>query len=102
MIGLGNFYNRHSAQFRFRDWIPSCSSVLLIPNFLVLCANFSSKSNSSPRLRTSAVQLDISRFFSVSQCLRGAFWPWLWLCYSVASVVGLGCACLRRLDVPES
>src|SRR5205809_2217572 len=49
-------------------------SVLLIPNFLVFCANFSSKLNSSPRLRASAVQLVFSGF---SPCLR-------------ASVVGFG------------
>src|SRR5438045_3813886 len=52
------------------DCLPLSPSVLLIPNFLVFCANFSSKLNSSPRLRASAVQL----VFSVSQCLRGGFW----------------------------
>src|SRR5437762_4190406 len=49
---------------------PPCSSVLLIPNFLVFCANFSSKLNSSPRLRASAVQLVFSGF---SPYLRGGF-----------------------------
>src|SRR5205807_6330950 len=35
----------------FAFWLRFDSSVLLIPNFLVFCANFSSKLNSSPRLR---------------------------------------------------
>src|SRR5205809_5997806 len=33
-----------------------------------------------PRLRGATGFL---RFFSVSQCLRGGFWVWLWLCYAV-------------------
>src|SRR5437764_7091531 len=41
-------------------------AVLLIPNLLVFCANFSPKLNSSPRLRASAVQLVFSGF---SPCL---------------------------------
>src|SRR5438552_9935635 len=61
-------------------------AVLLIPNFLVFCANFLSKLNSSPRLRGATGFL---RFFSVSQCLRGGFWfllvaP-LTLCFKLVS-----------------
>src|SRR5205809_4798445 len=36
--------------------------------------------SASPRLRGATGFL---RFFSVSQCLRGGFWVWLWLCYAV-------------------
>src|SRR5437764_8777938 len=52
-------------------------SVLLIPNFFVLRANFSSKLNFSPRLRGAT---GFRRFFSVSPCLRGGF------CFLVAAL----------------
>src|SRR5437764_14771847 len=47
-------------------------AVLLIPNLLVFCANFSPKLNSSPRLRASAVQLVFSGF---SPCLSAVACP---------------------------